>query len=121
LEDYLPGYLFRGAISAIASETKPPNRYRPTWERHGLDIRLIAWIEHEMSLDPYSAFRAPYDILSRAQRDMLVRTQFSLISSASTVTKILGETSEWDEEWAEKVYNIICDYQVVRPSKPCKF
>jgi hypothetical protein len=115
----MPGYLFRGAISA-ASETKPPNRYRPTWERHELDLRLIAWVEYEHSQDTCSVFRAPYDILSRAQRDLLVRTQFSAITALSSITKILDETSEWEEEWAEKIYRVICDYQTTRPSKPRK-
>ena len=115
----MPGYLFQGAISAT-SETKPTNCYRPTWERHGLDLLLITWVENEHSQDTCSAFRAPYDILSRAQRDVLVRTQFSAITSASSITKILDETSEWEEEWAAKVYKVICDYQVVQLSKPRK-
>ena len=115
----MPGYLFKGAIPA-ASETKPSNRYRPTWERHGLDLLLIAWVEYEHSQDTCLAFRAPYDILSRAQRDVLVRTQYQAITSSSSITKILDETSEWEEEWAEKIYKIICDYQLVRPSKPRK-
>jgi hypothetical protein len=115
----MPGYLFRGAISAV-SEAKASNRYRPTWERHGLDLQLISWVAYEHSRDTCSAFRAPYDILSRAQRDVLVRTQFSAITSATSITKILDETPEWEEEWAAKIYKVICDYQVVRPSKPRK-
>ena len=113
----MPGHLFRGAISAV-SETKASNRYRPTWERHELDLLLISWVEYEHSQDTLSAFRAPYDILSRAQRDVLVRTQYPVITSASSITKILNESSEWEEEWAEKIYKIICDYQLVRPSRP---
>lgn len=119
LEDYMPGHLFKGLIST-ASETKPSNRFRPTWERHGLDLLLIAWVEYEHSQDPFSAFRTPYDILSRTQRDLLVRTQYSAITSASSITNILNETSEWEEEWAEKIYNVIRDYQLVRPPKPRK-
>ena len=115
----MPGYIFKGEISA-ALETKPSNCYRPTWERHGLDLLLITWVEYEHSQDNCSAFRAPYDILSRAQRDVLVRTQYQAITSASSNTKILNETSEWDEEWTEKNYKVICDYQLVRPSKPRK-
>ena len=116
----MPGYLFRGAISTAVTEAKTSNRYRPTWERHALDMRLIAFVVLEHSQDSLSAFRAPYDILSRAQREMLVRTQFSIITSASTITSILDESSEWGEEWAEKIYKVICDYQLVRPSKPRK-
>ena len=115
----MPGYLFRGAISA-APETKPPNRYCPTWERHELDLRLIAWVEYEHSQDRYSIFRAPYDILSRAQRDLLVCTQISAITAPSSITKILDETSEWEAEWAEKLYKVIWEYQAVRLSKPRK-
>lgn len=116
----MPGYLFRGAISTVASEAKISNRYRPTWERHALDLRLIAFVELEHSRDLLSAVRAPYDILSLAQREILVRTQYSLITCASSITSILDETSEWAEEWAEKIYRVICDYQLVRPSKPRK-
>jgi hypothetical protein len=84
------------------SETKLPNRYRPTWERHELDLRLIALVEYEHSQDTCSAFRTPYDILSRAQRDLLVRTQFSAITAPSSITKILDETSEWEENGLRK-------------------
>ncbi len=51
---------------------------------------------------------------------MLVRTLFSSITSASSITEILDESSEWEEEWAEKIYKVICDYQTVRPLKPRK-
>ena len=120
LEDFLPGYLFQGAISATTSEPKVVNRYCPTWERHELDLQLIAWVEHQHSQDPYSAFCAPYDILSQAQRDTLVLTQFLAITSTSSITEILNESSEWGKEWAEKIYTVICNYQTVQPPKPHK-
>jgi hypothetical protein len=120
LEDYVPGYLFLGAISTVVTDAKTSNRYRPTWERHALDLHLIAFVKLEHSQDALSAFCAAYDILSRAQREMLVRTQFLTITSASSITSILDESFEWSEEWAEKIYKVICDYQLVRPSKPHK-
>src|ERR1700678_1735947 len=64
--------------------------------------------------DALSAFHAAYDILLCAQHEMLVRTQFSTITSASSITSILDESFEWSEEWAEKIYKVICDYQLVR-------
>jgi len=108
----MPGYLFQGAISA-APKTKPPNRYCPTWEHHELDHQLIAWVEYEHAQDSCSVFRAPYNILSQAQHDLLVHTQISAITAPSSITKILDETSEWEGEWAEKLYKIIRDYQTI--------
>lgn len=104
----------------MVTKAKTSNHYCPTWEWHTLDLRLIAFVVLEHSQDSLSAFCASYDILLCAQREMLVCTQFLIITSASTITSIFDESSKWGEEWAEKIYKVICDYQLVWPLKPRK-
>lgn len=81
LEAELPGFLYTGAINIIPAQTKTQKRYRPTWERPALDELLITWVETEVQQD--GLLRSTYDILSRAQRDILQRTNYSSITSRS--------------------------------------
>jgi len=118
LEAELPGFLYTGAVTIIPGEAKTQTRYRPKWERPALDHLLITWVENEVRQD--KLLRAPYDILSRTQRDILQRTLFQKITSPSIIARILDETPEWEEEWAAKIYRIVCDYQLVRTPKPPK-
>ena len=116
LEAELPGFLYTGAIDITPVQIKAQERYRPTWERPALDELLIAWVENEVRQD--RLLRPAYHILSLAQRDTLQRTIYSSITSPSAIAQILDETPEWEEEWAAKIYKIICDYQPVRTPKP---
>jgi hypothetical protein len=116
LEAELPGFLYTGAINIVPAQTKVHKRYRLTWERPALDELLITWVEAEVRQD--KLLRPQYDILSRAQRETLQRTMYSSITSPSVIAQILDETPEWEEEWAAKIYKIICDYQLVRTPKP---
>jgi hypothetical protein len=93
-------------------------RYRPTWERHALDLKLISWVAEQVSHD--RLLRSPYDILSRLKREILVKTKFETITSSSTITQILEETTEWESAWAEKIYKVLCEFQQNRPPKPVR-
>ena len=37
-----------------------------------------------------------------------------------TLPQSSNEISEWENEWAEKILKVICDYQLLWPSKPRK-
>jgi hypothetical protein len=118
LEAFLPVFLYTGAINIIPVQTKAKKCYRPTWERLALDELLITWVENEVRQD--RLLRSTYDILSRAQWDTLQQTNYSSITSPAVIAQILDKMPEWEEEWAEKLYRIICDYQLVRTPKPPK-
>jgi hypothetical protein len=118
LQSFLPGYLYTGALTIIQMEPRTKVQYRPTWERHALDMKLIAWIKEQVSHD--KLYCAPYFILSKAKRETLVKAKFETITSPSTITHMLQETAEWERAWADKLYSLICDFQKTRPPKPVK-
>lgn len=73
---------------------------------------------------------AMYDILSFKQRSILVRAPEKSISSPSQIVRMLEETEEWGEEWANALFLLISEYdkelsaqkksQKVPPSKKKK-
>ena len=81
--------------------TRTQNTFRPPGERHDLNEKLIAWINMEVSHDELC--RAPYDILSDANQEKLVKTTFESINSMAAISQLLGETAEWEDEWAHKI------------------
>lgn len=103
-------------IISVEPHTRTQNTYRPPAERHILDEKLIAWINIEVSQDELC--RAPYDILSDANREKLVKATFDSINSVSAISLLLGETAEWEDEWAHKIHKQIVDFQESRRSKP---
>ena len=114
LQDFLPSDLFTQAITIITVDprTRTQNTFRPPGERHDLDEKLIAWINMEVSHDELC--RAPYDILSDANREKLVKATFDSINSVAAISQLLGETAEWEEEWAHKLHVQIVEYQESR-------
>ena len=98
-------------ITLAAKEPwKYPN-YRPTAQRPALDEILIKWLKMQHANDSLGVFRAEYDILSFEQREQLCCTHIKYITSSADIVKIVDETEEWAEEWAEMIYNLICDYE----------
>ncbi|KAF4618102.1 hypothetical protein D9613_012643 [Agrocybe pediades] len=118
LEAELPNWLYRGAefISESGISKGTQARYRPKYERPALDRLLMDWVQNMVAED--RLLRAPYDILSLAQRDKIQRVPFKDISSPSTIRQLLDETEEWEKEWAGKIFQIIHDYEPVRTGKP---
>ena len=51
-----------------------------------------------------------YDILSFQQRLDLVRAHPRTIQSPQDITKLLKETEEWSDEWAESLFLVISQY-----------
>ena len=118
LESLLPGYLYTGAITIIQVEPRTQASYRPTWERHALDLALISWVKEQVAHDRLC--RPAHFILSKARREVLVKTKFEKIVSPSAIAQILQETAEWERAWAGKIYNLLREFQNNRPPKPVK-
>ena len=72
-----------------------------------LDQRLVEWLEQVHENDPLKSVRPPHIILSPLHRQLLVRKQPKHIQNADDITTILEQTNEWAEEWQEKVYQVI--------------
>ena len=85
--------------------------YCPTNQRSALDELLIEWLKIQHANDSLGVFRAEYDILSIEQREQLCRTHIKYITSSADIVRIVDETEEWAEEWAEVIYNLIRDYE----------
>lgn len=120
LQAYLPSNLFTQEITIITVDprTQTQNTYRPPGERHALDEKLIAWINTEVSQDELC--RAPYDILSDANREKLVKATFNSINSMAAISQLLSETAEWEDEWAHKIHKQIVEFQESRRKKQCR-
>ena len=107
LQDFLPGPLFTGNIQPCPLKRKVAERGRPMDNRALLDQRLINWLEQVHESDPLRSVRPPHIILSPLHRQLLVRKPPKYIKSATDITNILEQTNEWAEEWQEKVYHVI--------------
>jgi hypothetical protein len=51
-----------------------------------------------------------YDILAFPQRRTLVRAPPKSLRSSADVTKLLGETEEWEVEWAALLFELVSKY-----------
>ena len=113
LQNFLPGQLYtnENMITSAAKEARKYPSYSPTAQRPALDDILIKWLKMQHAIDSLGVFWAEYDILSFDQRDQLCRTHFKYIKSPANIVRIVDETEEWAEEWAEMIYNLIHDYE----------
>jgi hypothetical protein len=107
LQNFLPGPIFTGNLQPGLLKRKVAERGRPMDNRALLDKRLIEWLEQVHESDPLRSVRPPHIILSPLHRQILVRKQPKHIRNATDITAILEQTDEWAEEWQEKVYQVI--------------
>ena len=110
LQNLLPGKIYKLSPAPTKKRGKYP-KYRATKERPDLDRRLIQWLEDEHKADDLRSVRPKYDILSDIQRKLLVRTMATNIQKPSDIVFLLGESSEWEEEWALKLFSLILQYE----------
>jgi hypothetical protein len=89
---------------------KPKPKYRPPKQRPVLDFRLIEWLKLEHFSDPLRAVRPPHFILSQTQCLTLTRANPKEIKSPSDITSLLNESSEWADEWSNKIFNVMNSY-----------
>ncbi|KAF8871179.1 P-loop containing nucleoside triphosphate hydrolase protein [Infundibulicybe gibba] len=110
LQQMLPGSIFPGDPPPRPGKRKQPNtKYRPTHERSTLDLRIILWLESRVNANP-NCPRTTYDILTHQQRLTLVRTPATLIPSANSIVQLLGESDEWEANYATSLYKVFEDY-----------
>ena len=86
-------------------------KYRPPKERPALDFQLIQWLKLEHETDPLRSVRPPHFILSQMQRFNLTRVNANQIKSPSDITALLNESSDWEDEWALKLFNLFLLYK----------
>ena len=118
LQDFLPGCLpgnetpadLNNVDTEMAAEKSNP-KYRPPKERPALDFRLIEWLKVEHKLDPLRSVRPPHLILSHTQRFILTRVNANQIKLPSDITALLNESSDWADEWALKLFNVLLQYK----------
>ena len=110
LQKMLPGKIYESSPAPNKKRGKYP-KYRPTKERPALDRLIIQWLQNEHEADDLRSVRPMYDILSDMQRKILVRTLAKNIRTASDITLHLGESSEWEAEWAPKLFSLILRYE----------
>lgn len=84
--------------------------YRAKKDRAGLNLELITWLQKASENDALYGVRATYDILSFSQRVQLIRAPPNTITSATSITTILDESTEWGDEWATQLFKVISSY-----------
>jgi hypothetical protein len=120
LQDFLPGRLpgnespadsslVETEISESAEKSNP--KYRPPKERPALDFCLIQWLKHEHETDLLRSVRLPHFILSQTQHFNLTQVNPNQIKSPSDITVLLNESSDWEDEWALKLFNLFLLYK----------
>ena len=90
---------------------KTRNVYRPTAKCPFLEFRVVKWLEYEHSIDPLRSVQPPHLILSQQQQAILVRTHPDKIKTKEDICHILEESTEWANEWASKIYQIIKKFE----------
>jgi len=117
LQDFLPGHLPGNkpladpvSVDGGKANEKPKPKYRPPKQWPALDFRLIEWLTLEHLSDPLHTVHPPHLILSQTQRFILTCTNPKQIQSPSNITSLLDESSEWSDEWANKIFKVIHKY-----------
>ena len=114
----LPGKIYESSPAPNKKRGKYP-KYRPTKERPALDRLIIQWLQNEHEADDLQSVHPMYDILSDMQRKLLVRTLAKNIRTANDISLLLGESCEWEAEWASKLFSLILRYEAeLQSSKP---
>ncbi|KAF8232045.1 hypothetical protein L208DRAFT_1274104, partial [Tricholoma matsutake] len=79
-------------------------------EREALDHCLIQWLTTASQNDHLHGMQVAVDILSDCNHAILVCTHPASLASPNTITKLLDETEEWQEEWSTLIFDEICQY-----------
>ena len=112
LANFLPGPLFSETPPIGSSKRKkgPRVTYQKVVDRPTLDSHVIEWLRNASSNNVLHSIRMMYNILSFQQRLDLVRAHPRTIQSPQDITKLLKETEEWSDEWAESLFLVISQY-----------
>ncbi|KAF8055298.1 P-loop containing nucleoside triphosphate hydrolase protein [Lyophyllum atratum] len=106
LADFLPGKIYTGDPPLPPTKRKKAVKYRAKKDRNRLDALLVNWLQ-TVTQDGY---QEAYDILAFPQRFTLVRTLPKLIRSPADLARLLGETEEWQLEWAASLFELVSGY-----------
>jgi hypothetical protein len=112
LQDLIPGKLPDSSPPPLAVQKPKRMVYHPTNQRPYLEFRLIEWLQREHLADPCRAVRPPELILSENQRASLVCADPKTLKSAKDITALLQESDEWDDEWSEKLFEVVTKFEV---------
>jgi hypothetical protein len=113
LVDFFPGKLqtenptvFINLTAGMASRT----RYRPVKEREPLKALLYAWRSREHQSDPLRGVRQISWILADADIETICKIPRTSLENIEQLKSLLGSSSDWLEEWGQKVVNEVCSF-----------
>ena len=112
LANFLPGPLFSEIPPIGSSKRKkgPHVTYQKVVDWPTLDSHVIEWLQNASLNNVLQGVRMMYDILSFQQQLDLVHTHPRTIQLPQDMIKLLKETEEWSEEWAESLFLMISQY-----------
>ncbi|KAF8221223.1 hypothetical protein L208DRAFT_1329412, partial [Tricholoma matsutake] len=112
LANFLPGPLFseKPPIGSSKRKKGPCVTYQKIVNWPALDSHVIEWLQNVNSNDLLHGIQMMYNILSFLQRLDLVHAHSRTIQSPQDITKLLEETEEWSNEWAEPLFLMISQY-----------
>jgi hypothetical protein len=125
LEQYLPGPLHTNSpppdsLTADTTPTTVTKEARPRGEQKKLKERLQLWVRSAHEDDHLRAVRPRDYILSAADIKVVARAPSTQLDSATMLTTILLQTSDWEREWSQKIFAVIEDFEaeILATAKP---
>lgn len=116
LTDFFPGKFLTDTDSFIfikqeVNASRP--KYRPIKEREPLKVALYAWRSRAHQNDPLRGIRQISWILSDSEIEMICKTPKACLTNVEQLKSRLDASSDWVEEWAQKVVDEIHAFDVV--------
>ena len=90
---------------------KAQDKRRSSDERKSLVSRLVAWRYNAHAIDPLAAVRPPSFIIDNAGITLLAKLHPQDITSYQQIRVILDQSMEWEEEWSQKIFDIIQQFE----------
>ncbi|KAF8266826.1 P-loop containing nucleoside triphosphate hydrolase protein [Lactarius quietus] len=85
-------------------------KVRATDERKMLISRLLAWRAATHLNDPLASVRPPTFIIDNRDIKIVARLHPSSITSSEQLVTVLGQTREWQNNWAHQILKVINKY-----------
>ncbi|KAJ6550622.1 hypothetical protein DFH09DRAFT_1319799 [Mycena vulgaris] len=101
--------VYTGTVATEAVKRKR-NKYRLTKDRPELEARLIAWRTESHSNFVLQFVCPPSFILDDSAVKKLSMACPEIITSAASVTSLLGQSPEWDGLWAKGIFELISKF-----------
>jgi hypothetical protein len=114
LADFFPGKFLTAEtavfVNQVANVSTQRAKYRPVNEREPLKAVLYAWRSLVHRHDPLRGVRQISWILSDADIELICKTPRTSLEKIEQLKSLLSASSDWVDEWGQKVVDEICAF-----------